>query len=411
MSSATSPSRRLRWTTTVAAAAALLVLMASAVFYASVKGYLKREIDGDLQRVSARAAGILAATPDPTAATAALEGLVGAPGSLMSVEILGAGIRAGHLRDRPGIVDASRARPDPAELPGVGVGHDFRGVRTDATWQGRPVHLLTTMYLKTYHRRLRDRQLLMLWVTLGGGLLAFAVAWGASTRIFGPLEEAYRRESSFAADVAHELRTPLTALSGEMQVALGAPRTLEEHRAVLASALEEVRRLTHLVNHLLFLARADAGQERLTLGPVDAAALCQDLAEAFGPLAEEKGLSFAVEVPPALPVRGDLVRLRQALANLLDNALRHTVLGGIRLEASRGGGGTRISVSDTGPGIAPEHQAGLFGRFHRVPGSPKGEGSGLGLALVKWVAEAHGGRVAVESAPGRGSRFTLILPG
>lgn len=408
---AATSSRRLRWTATVASAAALLVLASSAVLYDRLKSHLKREVDGDLRRIHAQAVEVLARGNGEAETSAALEALVGTSGAPFSVEVLGTGLRAGHLKANPGTVAWAHASADPSDLPSVGLGHPFRGMVREAVWQGRPVRILTTLYLKTYLRRLRHHQVLVAVVTAGAWVAAFALAWWASGRLFGPLEEAYRRESAFAADVAHELRTPLTRIQGEVEVALGSPRTPEAYREVLASVQEEVRRLSGLVGHLLALARAEAGQEPLAFAPVDLALLFAELEEAYRPLAEEKGLGFEVSVPPGLRIRGDRLRLRQALANLLDNAMRLTASGHVALSARRDSEGAVLEVRDTGPGIPVEHQARLFERFYRVPGSPPGEGTGLGLALVAWVARAHGGRVLVESRPGAGSAFSLRVPG
>ncbi len=385
MSSAGTRERRLRWSLLVAAATTAMVLAVEAVLYFRMEEYLVKEIDGDLQEVLKLSEAALKASGSEAEARSALAGLAGGEGTPLTLRAEAPWrILVGHLAGRTS----------------EGVGYPFR-VRSAGA-------VTATLYLKSHGRRLRHQQLLILWTTLAAGLASWGIAWAASGRLFGPLEEAVRRESAFASTAAHEPRTPLTALTGEMEVALGQPRSGEEYRAVLSSALEEVRRLTALVNHLLFLARADAGQEKLAMGEVDVKGLLRELEEAFGPLAEEKGLTLMVETPSALSLRGDRVRLRQALANLLDNAIRHTVAGEVRLSASRTDGGVRLAVSDTGPGIPEAERARLFERFRRGEGSP---GSGLGLAIVTWVAEAHGGRVSVEGAPGRGSVFSLRVPG
>lgn len=395
--------RRIRWAAAMTLATLAFVLLSSGALYVRMrKVYLNRETDGELQQLAAQAAEALASAPDRPSAEAALERLAASPG--VSVCLLAPWrFDGGHLRQHPGAADLSGVGAEPRTVPSVGLGYPYRAVSREVRFRGGPARLVAAVYLKTLGRRLSHLRVVILWTGVACALAAWGVSWWASGRLFGPLEEAYRRESAFAADVAHELRTPLTALTGELEVALRSERTPEEYRDTLASALEEARRLSSLVGHLLFLARADAGQERLAKGEADLARICREAAEAFAPVAEEKGLRLVVDAPEHLPCRGDAVRLRQAVANLIDNAVRHTVRGSVCLRASHG----RIVVEDTGPGVPPDILPRLFERFAKGAGSP---GSGLGLAFVKWVAEAHGGGVEAESGSG-GARFTVRLAG
>jgi signal transduction histidine kinase len=173
-----------------------------------------------------------------------------------------------------------------------------------------------------------------------------------------------------------------------------------------------VDRLTRLTDELLTLARAEAGEAKLRDEPLDLGELVGDVAAYVSVLAEEKGQSLEVEAPP-VPVRGDRTLLRQALVNLVVNAVKYAPeRTRIRIGAGRRGDGAVIEVTDQGPGIAPEHHPRLFERFYRVDKSRSRElgGTGLGLALVKWSAEAHGGRVELDSDVGRGSTFRIVLP-
>jgi heavy metal sensor kinase len=235
---------------------------------------------------------------------------------------------------------------------------------------------------------------------------------GAFNETFARLEGSFDQLKRFTADVSHELRTPLTALRAVGEVALRGRHDTEGYREVIGSMLEEVDRLTRLTDELLTLARADAGEARLARQDVDLAALARDVAEHLAVLAEEKEQRIVVEAHPAT-VQGDRTVLRQALVNLAVNAVKYSperTL--VRIEAGRRDGAAFLEVADEGPGIAPEHRERLFERFYRVDKSRSREmgGTGLGLALVKWAAEAHGGRVELDSEVGRGSRFRIVLP-
>ena len=229
---------------------------------------------------------------------------------------------------------------------------------------------------------------------------------------FARLEGSFGQLKRFTADVSHELRTPLTALRTVGEVALRGRHDAEGYREVIGSMLEEVDRLTRLTDELLTLARADAGEAKLRLEPVDLGALARDVAGHLSVLAEEKEQKLELDVAP-LNVQADRTVLRQALVNLAVNAIKyapeHTR---IRLATGRRGGAAVLEVADEGPGIPPEHRERLFERFYRVDKSRSREmgGTGLGLALVKWAAEAHGGRVELETEVGRGSTFRIVLP-
>jgi len=225
------------------------------------------------------------------------------------------------------------------------------------------------------------------------------------------LEMVFRSQQRFVADVSHELRTPLTAIQGNLDLLrIGAIDNPEDRHAALAALESEVARLSRMVNDLLFLARSDTAT-RTSHQPVELDTLLLDVFRQAQILGEDVSLSLGHE-DQAL-VTGNPDRLRQVLLNLVDNALKYTPKGGqVTLSLFRDKGWARVVIEDTGIGIPEEAIPHLFERFYRVD---KGRsrlrgGSGLGLAIAKEIAEAHRGRIEVESEEGKGSRFTLWLP-
>jgi heavy metal sensor kinase len=227
------------------------------------------------------------------------------------------------------------------------------------------------------------------------------------------LDGAFQRQRQFTADASHEMRTPLTAIKGQIEVALSRPRDAQAYREVLRGANEEVDRLIRLVGSLLTLARADAGEIPLEAEPVSLADLVAAAVEQVRPAAAAKRIAVDVDAGPDATVRADQDLLLQLLLNLLDNALKYTTEGG-RVTAGweTDGASARVWVEDTGIGIDPSEQPRIFDRFYRVDKtrSRAAGGSGLGLSISRWIAEAHKGGVSVESSPGRGARFTVTLP-
>jgi two-component system heavy metal sensor histidine kinase CusS len=227
------------------------------------------------------------------------------------------------------------------------------------------------------------------------------------------LQDAFTRLSQFSADLAHELRTPVNNLRGEVEVALGQERTPEEYRHVLHSCLEECGRLAALIDTLLFLARAESPATVIARRPVDVAAELRAVRDFFEAAAHEAGVALVVPTAGPVPADADPVLLQRAVVNLVANALRHTPAGGtVTLTTAAEDGRVRITVADTGRGIAAEHLPRLFDRFYRVDAARSADagGVGLGLALVKGIARLHGGEVNVTSTPGQGACFTLMIP-
>ena len=217
---------------------------------------------------------------------------------------------------------------------------------------------------------------------------------------------------NMTADVAHELRTPLSVIRGKLEGVLdGVYPATPEH---LAPILEQTQLLTHLVEDLHLLALAEAGQLPLEKRPMDVGDLLRDAQVNFGPQADDRGVTLALNLPAALPkVVADWRRVAQVLGNLLTNALHHTPEGGcVTLSAAASGGWVEVSVADTGTGVPPEDLSYIFERFWRRDKSRSraGGGSGLGLAIAKQLVELHGGTIGVESNPGKGSRFHFTLP-
>lgn len=242
----------------------------------------------------------------------------------------------------------------------------------------------------------------------------------AFNQMLSRLEEAFTRLSRFSADLAHELRTPLSNLSGELEVSLTRPRSLDEYRATLTSGLEECNRLTVLIENLLFLARAEHAQVALH---------CEyfDVAEVVGWVVARHALGAAarnvtIERKDTATLDADPILFRQALGNVLANAIRHSPDGStISVEIKQVDNNIELSVVDHGDGIPAQHLPHLFERFTRVDpargrseghaeGRADGHGTGLGLSIVRSILELHGGTATINSTVGVGTQVTLSFP-
>jgi len=223
------------------------------------------------------------------------------------------------------------------------------------------------------------------------------------------LEDSFTRLSQFSADIAHELRTPLANIRGEAEVALNRQRTPNEYQAVIESSIAECARLSGIIDNLLFLARAEAAESRVQLAVFDGRAALEKIASYNEAIAEERSLT--IRCFGHGEVCADPILFGRAVSNLVDNAVRFTPDGGeITLSLTTDADEIRVMVRDNGCGIPAEHLPRIFDRFYRVEASRSSEGTGLGLALVKSIAELHGGSVSVESEPGKGSTVTIRLP-
>src|SRR5262245_48496298 len=237
---------------------------------------------------------------------------------------------------------------------------------------------------------------------------------GVFNETLSRLEAAFEQLRRFTADASYELRTPLTSLRSIGEVALHRSLTIQEYRDVVASMLEEVDRLTRLVENLLLLTRAEAGRIPMTRTVVDLSELVVSVSDALRVLAEEKDQVCAVDVGSPVTAVCDASILRHGVTNLLYNAIKYTPNKGvIRLATTKTTTGEAvIEVQDTGPGIAAVHRERIFERFYRVDDARSRDsgGVGLGLAIARWAVEANGGRIELESDEGRGTLFRIVLP-
>ena len=227
------------------------------------------------------------------------------------------------------------------------------------------------------------------------------------------LELSFDQMRRFTADASHELRTPLTAMRSVGEVGLRGKRDEHAYREIIGSMLEEVDRLAHLVDRLLTLSKADTGDSLLSTEPVDLRELADEVASQLDVLAEEKQQTLTVQHAAAPHWTGDRLVLRQALLNLVDNAIKYSPTGAhITIRVGEFSSSAVVDVTDNGPGIPAELQSRIFDRFYRVDKSRSREngGAGLGLSIAKWAVEVHGGQLTLENTNGGGSTFRITLP-
>lgn len=240
------------------------------------------------------------------------------------------------------------------------------------------------------------------------------------------VESAFEQQRRFMADASHELRTPIAIVRGEADIALAkAERPPEEYREALSVVRAEARRLSRIVHDLFLLARADAGQQHLQLYTFYLDEVVADCARIARSLASRRGMTLTSDVSCEASVLGDEDLIRRLILNLLDNALKYGADGGtVEIALRCDAGSHHVIVRDSGPGIQPEIAAHIFERFYRGDSSrtsmsashgrlldePHGAGAGLGLAIARWIADAHGGSLVLASSSATGSEFIFTLP-
>ncbi len=330
---------------------------------------------------------------------------------------------SGRLRLKPTFLPPGFT-PDVNAIRAVSSGqpYDLRTVRLPS---GEAVRLLTyaarldgsTIYLQA-GRVLSEQQFilqgLLLGLAVGGsavGGLAGLISWWLAGRALRPVQTAWARQREFIANASHELRAPLTLIQLSAEVAQREDTPADERHTLLQNITREVSHLDNLIQNLLLLSRADAGKLTLALQPVAVATVFDDVRQAWETRCAAQGVRLEVR-PASAVVRADPTYLRQMLIALMDNAVRHTPSGGtITLEAAPEGQRVRLVVRDTGEGIAPEHLPRVFERFYQADTAHSRKGSsGLGLSIVKALVEAMQGEVKLQSAVGRGTEVSLLLP-
>jgi signal transduction histidine kinase len=254
--------------------------------------------------------------------------------------------------------------------------------------------------------------LMMLGIVFFG--VAVFISFVMSKRAMVPISGAFTRQREFVADASHELRTPLSVLLSSIDAV---EMTIEPEGFVeklLANMRLEVKRMTDLVSDLLTLARSDSNSNVLKKETFDFRAFAEKAIESVSPLAAEKEISLSMEAPSSLKATGDSQRLSQLLYILLDNAIKYTPAEGqVKLSLRNAGNELWFSVEDTGIGIKKEDFPRIFERFYRVDKSRSRQvgGHGLGLSIAKWIVDTHGGAIHLSSEVGKGSKFTVRIPG
>ena len=278
-------------------------------------------------------------------------------------------------------------------------------------------YLLTSGALRPVRRIIRTAQQISAGndlsrrINLGQGRDEIYTLAAEFDRMFSRLEAAFENEKQFTSDASHELRTPVAVILSQCEYALAKPETTGQAREALETVQQQARRMATLIGQLLTLTRADSAHRRLMTETVDLSGLAQAVAEQTEELAAKKQIRVTAEIQPGLTLQGDETMLLRMLVNLTENAVRYGRTGGnLSLTLRRDGDQIEGCVSDDGIGIPADQQPLVWNRFWQADPSKGSGGAGLGLSMVKWIAEAHGGSVRLESTPGQGSSFYFTLP-
>lgn len=229
--------------------------------------------------------------------------------------------------------------------------------------------------------------------------------------MFARLEASFAAEKQFASDASHELRTPTAVILTQCEDALESAASPEELRAALKAIQRQGEKMAGLLSQLLLLSRADSGRQTLRSEPVDLSGLAAAVADEQRERAADKGIAVTADIAPGLVVQGDETMLMRVLINLMENGIKYGRAGGhLALTLTADGDTVTGKVADDGIGIAAEDLDKVWRRFWQADPAHSGGGAGLGLSMVKWIVEAHGGRITVESVLGKGTAFTFTLP-
>lgn len=212
-------------------------------------------------------------------------------------------------------------------------------------------------------------------------------------------------------NIAHDLRSPLTRIRGVAEVTLISAKSMDEYENMAANTIEECDRLLDIINTMLYISETEAGAGSFSIKETDIAGVVREACELFEPIAEDKGITIISKTPAGCCIYGDIRKIQRLVANLLDNALKYTLPGGmVTVSVNAEGGRVVITFSDTGMGISEVELPHIFKRFYRCDRSRSQAGTGLGLSLAQAIVHAHAGSITVSSRPGKGSIFRVVLP-
>jgi signal transduction histidine kinase len=275
---------------------------------------------------------------------------------------------------------------------------------------------MTIVFLSTQSERETLTRLgtILISVGLAGIVIVFLSSLFLAERALIPIKKSWERQQNFVADASHELRSPLAVIQTSLELVLGnREETVESQTKWLENIRAENRRMTKLVNDLLFLARADSNQQALEKTMFPLQQVVKKVADTYEPLVLKKNIRLELKLADEVLFFGDENRLKQVAVILLDNAIKYTPAGGkVEVGLKQSESNVELTVADTGEGIGSEHLDKIFGRFYRVDKARSRDsgGTGLGLSIADWIVKEHKGTITVASAPGKGSTFKVTLP-
>lgn len=303
----------------------------------------------------------------------------------------------------------------PGESEGIARSGDesFRFLKTTSPGDK---DVITVVFMNTQPERetLARLKTVLIGIGLGGIIIVFVSSLFLAGRALIPIKKSWERQKSFVADASHELRSPLAVIETNLELVLGnGEETVESQKKWLSNILAENRRMSKLVNDLLFLARADSNQEMFEKRFFPLRDILMEAVISLQPLASKKNIALKADINQSQDFFGDEARIKQLAVILIDNAIKYTPQGGfVQVGLGIHESSVEITVTDNGEGIAKEHLDKIFERFYRVDKARSREsgGTGLGLSIADWVVKGHRGSITVASMPGKGTTFKIALP-